>query len=98
MNLPQSALDGASIIELLAAFVIVFHACKSIFALLRGKGIDVARLLIAEGVLTAVGFSLAATLLKVIGLQQWVQIRLTRTGNSEGYIPGRLNQSCSDQP
>ena len=35
--------------------------------------------MIADGVLAALGFSLAATLLKVIGLQQWVQIRTFAT-------------------
>lgn len=79
MKLTSAVLDGASLIELLAAFVIVFHAALAVIALVRGQGLDRARLLIAEGVLAALGFSLAATLLKVIGLQQWVQIRTFAT-------------------
>lgn len=79
MTLAQGALDGASVIELLAACVIVFHAVRAIAALLGGHGLDVARGVIAEGVLAALGFSLAATLLKVISLQQWAQIRTFAT-------------------
>ena len=79
MSLVEAVLDSASLIELLAAFVIVVHAALAVGALVRGQGLDRARLLIAEGVLAALGFSLAATLLKVIGLQQWVQIRTFAT-------------------
>lgn len=79
MTLAEGALDGASIVELLAAIVIVVHAGRALFILLAGRGLDTARLLIADGVLAGLGFSLAATLLKVIGLQQWVQIRTFAT-------------------
>ena len=79
MTLAQGALDGASVIELLAAVVIVFHAGKAVVSLALQRGLDTARLVIAEGVLAALGFSLAATLLKVIGLQQWQQIRTFAT-------------------
>lgn len=79
MSLAEGALDGASIIELLAAVVIVVHAGRALLVVLTKGNLDLARLLIAEGVLAALGFSLAATLLKVIGLQQWVQIRTFAT-------------------
>lgn len=74
MNLASIALAGAAVIELLAAVVIVVHAIQAILSIRKG-GSDAARGILAQGVLAALGFSLAATLLKVIGLQQWVQIR-----------------------
>lgn len=79
MTLAEGALDGASIVELLAAVVIVVHAGRAVRALFAAGGLDRARLIIADGVLAALGFSLAATLLKVIGLQQWTQIRTFAT-------------------
>ena len=79
MTLAAGALDGASIVELLAAVVIVVHACRAVSALFAARDIDRARLIIADGVLAALGFSLAATLLKVLGLQQWAQIRTFAT-------------------
>ena len=79
MTLSGAVLDAASVIELLAAVVIVVHASKALFVLARWRAVDTARLILAEGVLAALGFSLAASLLKVIGLQQWVQIRTFAT-------------------
>lgn len=79
MTLAEGALDGASVVELLATIVIVVHACRALFALVARGSLDTARLVMAEGVLAALGFSLAATLLKVIGLQQWNQIRTFAT-------------------
>lgn len=79
MTLAEGALDCASVIELLAACVIVFHAIRAVSSLLTGRSVDAARAIIAEGVLAALGFSLAATLLKVISLQQWTQIRTFAT-------------------
>ena len=75
----DAVLLGASAIELLAAVVIVVHVVWASAMLLRRRGLDAARLIVANGVLAALGFSLAATLLKVIGLQQWVQIRTFAT-------------------
>ena len=43
--------------------------------MLRHRSSDKARLIIAEGVLAALGFSVAGTLLKTIALQDWTQIR-----------------------
>ena len=65
----------ASVIELHAAGLIVFGAIRAVGDLLVGRGLNSARGMVAEGVLAALGFSLAATLLKVISLQQWAQIR-----------------------
>ncbi len=61
----------SSLVELCATFVIVYHAARATVAIVRSADIDQARALIAEGVLSALGFSLCATLLKVIGLQSW---------------------------
>lgn len=79
MTMADAALLCASVIELLAAVVIVVHAVRALVELVRRRGLDSARLILADGVLAALGFSLAATLLKVIGLQQWVQIRTFAT-------------------
>ena len=67
---------GGSIIELLAAIVIVYHVLWAIAGIVRRQGSDVARIRIAQGVLSALGFSVAGTLLKTIALQTWPQIRL----------------------
>lgn len=62
-------------IQLLATGAILLHAGRALLVLGSGRGIDTARRLLAEGVLAALGFSLAATLLNVIGLGNWTQIR-----------------------
>ena len=67
---------GGSIIELLAAFVIVVHVFRALTSIVRTRSSDQARLLIAEGVLAALSFSVAGTLLKTIALQSWPQIRM----------------------
>ena len=67
---------GGSLIELLAACVIAYHVVWALAAIVRRHGSDVARIRIAQGVLTALGFSVAGTLLKTIALQTWPQIRL----------------------
>ena len=72
----QMVLMGGSMIELLAAIVIVYHVLWAIAAIVRRQGSDVARIRIAQGVLAALGFSVAGTLLKTIALQTWPQIRL----------------------
>ena len=75
MTLARAAQDGASLVELLVAIVIVVHVMRALWRLVTTRSLDDARLILAEGVLAVLGFSLAATLLKVIGLQQWTQIR-----------------------
>ena len=65
---------GGMAIELLAALVVAFHACLAVAAILRYRDADRPRLLIAEGVLAALGFSVAGTLLKALALQSWRQI------------------------
>lgn len=79
MTLASASLDVASLVELLAAVVIAVHAVRAGVAIVQGRGSDPARLILAQGVLAALGFSLAATLLKVLALQGWAQIRIFAT-------------------
>ena len=65
---------GGGLIELLAAIVIGFHALWALTAMVRRFEADRPRLIIADGVLTALGFSAAGTLLKALALQSWQQI------------------------
>ncbi len=67
---------GGTLIELCAAVIVAFHAAWAVARILTGHGSDDARLLIARGVLAALGFSVAGTLLKIIAIQSWPQIRL----------------------
>ena len=75
MNLNRLIPVISTSIQLLATVAVLVHAGRALVALARGKGIDHARLLLAEEVLSALGFFLAATLLNVIGLGNWTQIR-----------------------
>ncbi len=79
MTLASVLLCISSLVELCAAAVIVYHAAWACLVVVQGASVDRARALIAEGVLSALGFSLCATLLKVLGLQNWVQIRTFAT-------------------
>jgi uncharacterized membrane protein len=65
---------GGTTIELLAALVVAFHACRALLAIVRRYDADQPRLIIADGVLAALGFSIAGTLLKALALQSWHQI------------------------
>jgi len=65
---------AGTVIELLAAVVVAFHACRALVSILRRYEADRPRLIIAEGVLAALGFSVASTLLKALALQSWQQI------------------------
>lgn len=65
---------GGTVIELLAALVVAFHACRALAAIVRFRDADRPRVIIAEGVLAALGFSVAGTLLKALGLQSWHDI------------------------
>lgn len=63
-------------VDLLAAVVIVYHVLWALLGIVQLGGSDLARIRIAQGVLTALGFSVAGSLLKIIGLQTWPQIRM----------------------
>jgi len=66
---------GGTIIELLAAIVVAAHVLHALWVILRHRDSDGARMIIARGVLAALGFSVAGTLLKTIALQSWPEIR-----------------------
>jgi hypothetical protein len=67
---------GGTLVDVTGAVVIGYYVAAALFAIVRGNGSDVARLYIAQGVLAALGFSVAGSLLKIIALQTWPQIRL----------------------
>lgn len=67
---------GGTLVDAAAALVIGYYVSKAILSIFRRQGSDVARLRIAQGVLAALGFSVAGSLLKIIALQTWAQIRL----------------------
>ena len=67
---------AGSLVDFLAAIVIVYHVLWAMLGVVQRRGSDLARLRIAQGVLAALGFSVAGSLLKIIGLQTWPQIRL----------------------
>ena len=67
---------GGTLIELAAAFVVAYHAAWAMTVIARRRESDEARLVIARGVLAALGFSMAGTLLKTIGLGSWHEIRM----------------------
>ena len=66
---------AGTLIELAAAMVVAWHAIDALAGIVRGQGSDRARRVIAEGVLAALSFSVAGTLLKTIALNSWVDIR-----------------------
>ena len=66
---------AGTLIELAAAVVVTWHAIDALGGIVRGLGSDRARRVIAEGVLAALSFSVAGTLLKTIALNSWVDIR-----------------------
>ncbi len=63
-------------VDAVSAVVIGYYVAAALATAVRGRGSDAARLKIAEGVLAALGFSVAGSLLKIIALQTWPQIRL----------------------
>ncbi len=71
---------AASLIEVAAAVVVALHAGWALGVIARGRwASDVvyrARHVITDGVLAGLSFSVAATLLKTIALEDWTQIRM----------------------
>ncbi len=67
---------GGTVIELFAAIVVAWHVLHALAVILTSRSSDRARLIIANGVLAALSFSVAGTLLKTIALQSWPDIRL----------------------
>ena len=67
---------GGTLVDAAAAVIIGYSVITAFLSILRMQGSDAARLLLAKGVLSALGFSVAGSLLKIIALQTWAQIRL----------------------
>jgi uncharacterized membrane protein len=64
----------ATIIEFIGAILIVFYLLAACISLFRQRNIVLARLIVADGVITGLSFKVAGTLLKTIELQTWQQI------------------------
>lgn len=66
---------AAELIEFGGSLVVVTGCCRGLYALAVSRGaaggIVRARLLVADGVIAALGYKTAATLLKTIELQTW---------------------------
>ena len=67
---------GGTLIELLAASVVTWHVLRALALIATTRSSDQARLVIAEGVLAALSFSVAGTLRKTIALGSWTEIRM----------------------
>lgn len=66
---------GSTLIQLIGGLVVAYHTLVALNFILRRQGSDRARIVIADGVLAALGFMVAGTLLNTLALQTWVQIR-----------------------
>jgi Ca2+/Na+ antiporter len=64
---------AAALIDAGSAGVVAFFAAQALLAAAR-RDANRARVLMADGVMTALGFSVASALLKTIGLGTWHQI------------------------
>lgn len=62
---------AAQLIEFGGAVIVAVAVLRALGALVAGGGIDRARLLIIAGVIGALGFKTAATLLKALQLGSW---------------------------
>lgn len=70
----QIIVSLARLIEVAGSLVIVWHVAKACVKAVGPQGSVQARLLVADGVLAALGFMVAATLLKTMALRNWHQI------------------------
>ena len=68
-------LIGSTLIMLLSAVAIAYHAAWALLIALRERSSRKARELIARGVLAGLALSMAGTLMKAIALQSWPEIR-----------------------
>ena len=77
-NLNRLIDDAAVLIEFGSSIVIAVACVRGLTILTAGRGshcaIVRARLVVADGVITALGYKTAATLLKTIKLQTWTAI------------------------
>jgi uncharacterized membrane protein len=61
-------------IEFVGALAVTAYCLKAVVALVRGRGVRDARLMVAEGALWGLSFKVAATILKLTTLNTWHQI------------------------
>jgi uncharacterized membrane protein len=66
----------ASLIDICVALSVVAALARALLALARGRGLDAARLRIADGIVAALSFGVAATVLRVIVLHSWLDIAM----------------------
>ena len=64
----------AALIEFGGALIVAVAVVRALLALVAGRGIAQARLLVIGGSLSALGYKSAATLLKAIELETWRSI------------------------
>ncbi len=67
---------AATLIALAAAVVVAYHTIWALWLIGCRRPSDAARLVIARGVLAALAFMVAATLMNTVALQTWTQIRM----------------------
>lgn len=75
MSLDRLISAAATLIEFGGSIIVVSGCLRGLYAMVADRGthagIDRARLLVAEGVVAALGYKTAATLLKTIELRTW---------------------------
>ena len=64
----------AAIIEFIGALIIIGCVLAALITLLSSRDVGKARLLIADGIICALSFKIAGSLLKTISLHTWQQI------------------------
>jgi hypothetical protein len=64
----------ATIIEFAGALLIVGYMITALVALVRKHSVWQTQFIVADGIITGLGFKLAGTLLKTLGLHTWQQI------------------------
>lgn len=65
---------ATALIQFAGALTIVWYGARALGALAHGSTIEHARLLLLDGALAALGFTLAATLLKLMAVQSWNEV------------------------
>lgn len=81
MSLPERLHShaGVLVINLIGAVLIVGYVLAAVVALVRGRSVADARLIVAEGAVFGLSFKLAGTLLKTLELHTWEQTLLLGT-------------------
>lgn len=80
MSLGEAVGAAAALIQFGGSLVVAFAVLRGLALIAAGRGTPAAirrgRLAVADGVLSALGFETAATLLKTVALQSWTAIGL----------------------